>query len=122
MAVHKTDTKKKALIEALRQSLGIVSQACESIGIHRSTYYDWLEKDPVFKQEIDSIQDTAIDFVEGKLFENIQENDVTSIIFYLKTKAKHRGYIERQDLKVTTDGVKSFVIEAASGGKTNKGK
>jgi hypothetical protein len=95
---NKTDTLKTKLLEALKQSLGIVTQACESVGIHRSTYYDWLEKDADFKKEVDAIQEIAIDFVEGKLFENIESNDVTSIIFYLKTKAKGRGYIEKQEI------------------------
>jgi len=46
-----------------------------------------------------------MDFVESKLFSNINNGDVSSTIFYLKTKAKKRGYFEKQEidqnLKVT---------------------
>jgi len=34
---------------------------------------------------------------EGKLYQNIANNDTTSIIFYLKTQAKQRGYVERYE-------------------------
>ena len=36
----------------------------------------------------------------NKLLENIKKNDNTSIIFFLKTKGKKRGYIEKQEFEV----------------------
>ena len=105
---------KKAILQALEDKYGIVSEACKSIGFSRSTFYDWLKNDPEFKKEVDDVQETAIDYVEGKLFQKISgvvlgkvhdgaivaydlPPSDTAIIFYLKTKAKHRGYIERQE-------------------------
>ena len=38
-------TLKKAMIEALEQSLGIVTTACKKVGINRKTHYDWLKND-----------------------------------------------------------------------------
>jgi hypothetical protein len=47
----------------------------------------------------------ALDFAENKLMENINKNDTTSLIFYLKCKGKHRGYVEKQSLEIAgTDG------------------
>ena len=41
--------------------------------------------------------ESMVDVAESKLFENIKDNDNTAIIYYLKTKGKHRGYIERSE-------------------------
>lgn len=97
--------KKQAMLEALKSSLGNISIACEKVGISRQGYYNWLEQDKDFKFEIDnlSIEERALDFVEGKLFEQIKNGDRTCIIFFLKTKGKKRGYIENGTLEVNLE-------------------
>lgn len=112
------DTIKSKMIEALEQYYGIVTTACKSIGLPRSTYYTWLKEDIDFRFAVDEIQEVAIDFVESKLIEKIrgiqmlgksngngddEDEDPTytlppsdtAIIFYLKTKGRKRGYQER---------------------------
>jgi hypothetical protein len=95
-------TLKRAMIEALEKSLGIVTSACKSVGINRSTHYDWLKTDEDYKAEVESIEDIAIDFAESQLHKQIKDGNPTSTIFYLKTKAKKRGYIERQEIHQET--------------------
>ena len=95
-------TLKRAMIEALEKSLGIVTSACKSVGINRSTHYDWLKSDEDYKSEVESIEDIAIDFAESQLHKQIKDGNPTSTIFYLKTKAKKRGYIERQEIHQET--------------------
>jgi len=95
-------TLKRAMIEALEKSLGIVTSACKSVGINRSTHYDWLKSDEDYKAEVESIEDIAIDFAESQLHKQIKDGNPTSTIFYLKTKAKKRGYIERQEIHQET--------------------
>jgi len=97
---QKTDKKKKDFIEALRNNLGHISNACEAAKISRRTYYLWIEKDKNFKEDVDHVQDSLLDLAECKLLENIENNENTAIIFYLKTKGKKRGYIEKQELEV----------------------
>jgi ACT domain-containing protein len=53
--------KKENLLKALEKSLGIVSTACVSIGISRTTYYKYYNEDKEFKQSVDSIGDIALD-------------------------------------------------------------
>lgn len=113
------DTLKKKILEALELSHGIVTIACKSIDLPRSTYYSWLENDKEFKDAVTDVQETAIDFVEGKLMEKIngitvqtynakgepviyeQPPSDTAVIFFLKTRAKKRGYVERSEVDMT---------------------
>ena len=98
-------TLKKAMIEALEKSLGVVTTACKNVGINRKTHYDWLLKDAEYKKQVESIEDIAIDFAESKLHKQIDKGDTTATIFYLKTKGKKRGYVERieKDLNIKTE-------------------
>ena len=87
-----------------------MTTACKKAKCNRSTFYDYYNKDPKFKAEVDAIQDIALDFVESKLFEQIKDDNTTATIFYLKTKGKRRGYVERQEIQ--HDGtIESKVIE-----------
>ena len=117
------DNNKKEILTALEKYNGIVTNACGSIGLPRSTYYKWLSEDSDFKEAVNEIQEVAIDFVEGKLMQKISGDDIlgvppsdTAIIFYLKTKGKHRGYIERIeqqqvgsiDVKLSKESIESI--------------
>ena len=97
--------KKEQLLKALEKSLGIVSTACESIGISRTTYYKYYNEDKDFKRSVDSIGDIALDCAESQLFELIKEKNITAIIFYLKTKGKKRGYIEKQEVNHNSNNI-----------------
>jgi len=121
MELNKVDNHKKQLIEALEKYRGIVSTACKSVGLSRTTYYDYVNGDPDFAKAVEEAQEDAIDFVEGKLFEKINgitmlgkggsgdDDDEdptytlppsdTAIIFYLKTKGKKRGYVEKMEVE-----------------------
>ena len=97
-APDKSNTKKKAFLQALEKNLGIVSNTAKQVGIHRSTYYEWRRTDDDFADAADDIQEVALDFVESKLMKRINDESDTAIIFYLKTKGKHRGYVERTEV------------------------
>lgn len=94
-----TDIQKKAMVDALEKSLGIVTTACKQVGIARSTHYEWMESDPEYKKAVDGIADIALDFAESKLHKSIESGSDTATIFYLKTKGKKRGYVERQEIQ-----------------------
>jgi hypothetical protein len=100
--MNKTEQHKKAVIEALENSLGVVTTALKKVGVGRTTYYGWLKDDPEFKEAVDDIQDISLDFAESQLFEQIREGNTTSTIFYLKTKGKKRGYVERSEIDHTS--------------------
>jgi len=87
------------MIEALEKSLGVVTTACKTVGISRQTHYEWLKEDEQYRKAVEDISDVALDFAESQLHKQIQNGEVSSTIFYLKTKGKKRGYIERQEVE-----------------------
>ena len=50
---------------------------------------------------MDDIADITLDFVESQLHQQIKDKDTAATIFYLKTKGKKRGYIEKQEIGFT---------------------
>lgn len=95
---------KEKLLNSLKECSGIVTFACEKVGLSRQTFYRWYREDAEFKERADAINELQIDIAEASLLKKIQKGDTTAIIFYLKTKGKSRGYTERKEI-VAPDGV-----------------
>ena len=93
------DKRKEDFLKAFNAGYGIILTACEAVNISRSTYYKWMREDPEFKEKVEEIQESQVDFVESKLIKAIEANDTTAIIFYLKTKGKKRGYSDKAQPK-----------------------
>ena len=108
-------TLKRAMIEALEKSLGIVTTACKSVGIDRGTHYNWLKDDEEYKKAVLGIEDIALDFAESKLHKSIEKGSDTATIFFLKTKGKKRGYIERNEFQIEqTESPKEIIFKIVS--------
>ena len=119
--MNKTEQLKKGqLLEALEKSLGIVSTACQSVGVSRTTYYKYYNDDEQFKSQVDGISDIALDCAESQLFELIKEKNVTAIIFYLKTKGKKRGYIEKQDNSQNSNNITGIKLISDTTGEEDE--
>ena len=99
----RTTNNKKELIKAMIDSLGNISVACQMVGVSRETYFQYLYKDDRFRKRLDDITEMRLDFVENKLNKLIKAENPTAIIFFLKTKGRERGYIERQEIDARTD-------------------
>ena len=98
--MEQTEQLKKAMLEALEKSLGVVTTACKQTKIGRTTHYRWLSEDKEYRKAVNDLKTVALDFAESKLHSSIADGNVTAIIFYLKTQGKARGYVERQEIEV----------------------
>lgn len=107
---NKTEHTKKALLQALEKSLGVVTTACKKLGIGRTTYYDWYNTDKEFAAKVDDLQNVALDFAETQLHQQIADNNTSATIFYLKTKGKKRGFVERTE-HTGIEGTRLFEVE-----------
>lgn len=99
----KTNILKAILLEALEQSLGVVTTACKIVGCNRSTFYGYYNRDSKFREAVDELQNMTLDFVESQLHKQIKDGNTTATIFYLKTKGKKRGFVERREVELTAD-------------------
>ena len=94
--------KKEAMLQALENSLGVVTVACKQTDTPRSTYYKWLKEDKEFAQAVKEIDNIALDFAESQLHSQIKDGSTSATIFYLKTKGKKRGYVEKSEIDLTS--------------------
>ena len=103
--------KKESILKALEQSLGVVTVACKKADVPRSTFYKWINEDEAFAIAVNDIENIALDFAESQLHSQIGNGNTSATIFYLKTKGKNRGYIERQEITGADGMPTNFQIE-----------
>jgi hypothetical protein len=114
------------MIQALEKNLGHVTDACKQVRISRYTHYEWIKNDPEYAEQTENIDEQIIEIAEKSLYKQILKGNMTAICFFLKTRAKHKGYIERvQNVNLNTDiatgGYAEFMkaFELVENGETN---
>lgn len=60
-----------------------------------------MQKFPELKAIANEAIESTLDLGEAELIKAMKKGNLTAIIFYLKCKGKHRGYIERQEIDQT---------------------
>ena len=93
-----TAARKKAMLEALTLSFGVIAHAAKQVGIDRTTHYTWLDDDPGYKAAVADLKEYKKDFIESKLIKLINDGDTAATIFAAKTQLKDRGYVERSEI------------------------
>ena len=101
----------KVLVDIYKKKGCNVSAMCIAIGCTRASFYKWIKKDPNLEEMINEANESIIDFAESKLIEHISNGDVTSLIFFLKTKGKKRGYVEQVDNKLVENPFEKLMKE-----------
>jgi predicted transcriptional regulator len=92
------------MIEALREKHGNLSAAARFLGCSRNTISRYIDTYSTVQAVADEERETLIDFAENQLFKQVQDGNITAIIFTLKTIGKHRGYVERQEVTGANGG------------------
>ena len=89
---------RAALVEALREADGNMATVAKVFNCHRSLIWQYVDRDEELRALTDELTETFIDEAESQLYKHIREGNVVACIFFLKTKARHRGYSERLEL------------------------
>jgi len=96
-----TNTEKFNVAEmaaAVYEAKGLASVAAKRIGCSPKTVSNYAARYPTVADAITQAREDLKDFAESKLLAAIDRGEIVPIIFYLKTQAKDRGYIERNEL------------------------
>ena len=92
---------KEKVLKAIEGSGGNNLLISRRVGCNRDTLNQYIAAFPDIKKAYDDEIEELGDVVESKIVQGIQEGNIALMIFYAKTKLKHRGYIERQEVENT---------------------
>jgi len=98
MATKLREQRAEKICRALRESKGLLTLAAQKAGVSYWTVWRYSKDFPSVAKAVEESKEGMLDFAEGKLYKAISEDNLTAIIFFLKTKGKQRGYIERSEL------------------------
>lgn len=106
----------------MEDSGGVISVVAKKLGASRRTIEKYIAEDPEYKTSIEQAREAFKDVAINKLQQLVLSGNLTAIIFYLKTQAKDRGFVEKQEVHTSSD--KPFVMtpeQAASVYRNNGG-
>ena len=85
---------KEAILEAIKASNANVSESARRLGVDRATLWRWMQEDEELMTFRNELREEKLDFVENKLWENIEKGYSKDIQFYLRCQGRARGWIE----------------------------
>lgn len=80
---------------AVTDAKGLISVAARRVGCDPRTIRNFAKKHKMVADAIFEAKEALKDFAESRMYKGIEEGNPTLLIFYLKTQAKDRGYVER---------------------------
>lgn len=122
-AYKKPDNER--LIAMLRKTGGNVSQVAAALHVSRTMVYNWIKADPELEDALEDVRESLLDNAETLLQQHILGEpaldewgkqigwkrlpDLTAVIFFLKTKGKTRGYVERMEQEFNNRDVEIII-------------
>lgn len=92
---------KKRMIELLLK-YPIVEAACNKAGISRSTHYEWLQKDPDYRNKVEMALEASIatvnDVAESNIISKVKGGDFKATAYWLEHR--HPAYAKNPQPKI----------------------
>lgn len=98
--VKKTTLKESEVLKAIELNAGVISDTAKMLRTSYARLKQFIEDNPRLKQAAEDVSEIKKDMAESKLNEHIRNGNLTAIMFFLKTKAKDRGYVESMDFNL----------------------
>lgn len=83
------------LIEKFNGNVAAIGRA---LGVSRGTIWNRIQESATLKDKLEQSRDVMLDNAESVLYKKVLAGDTASLIFFLKTQGKKRGYVERQEM------------------------
>ena len=101
-----TDTE---IAKVYEKKLCNISATCSALGINRLTFYRRREKSKTLQKLLEEAEESLLDWAETKLISHIEDGDITTLLFFLKTKGKKRGYVEKVESDLNINGFEELM-------------
>ena len=92
---------QKQVIDALRETKGMVYLAAKRLGCEAQTVYNYRDRYPAVRAEMEQQDGEVDDAAEMVLFKAIMAGEPWAVQFRLRTKGKGRGYVERTQTEIS---------------------
>lgn len=109
--MKRKDFPNERIVQVYEKKACNMSATATALGLGRRTLIQWRDKDPKLAEAMADVEESLIDFSESKLLEQINDGNLTAIIFHLKTKGKKRGYVEKIEQDVTVNPFEKLMME-----------
>ena len=96
--------------KAIKESKGFLSIAAEKLGCTYQTVSNYINRHSTLRDVMDAINERHVDLSENKLISQINEGNITAIIFHLRCKGKKRGYVEKSEVEHSGPGGGPIII------------
>ena len=93
---HNGKYTAEQFIKAIPGSGGIITKIAERVGCTWHTARRYIEKHPTVLQAYTDEKEKVIDLAETTVMKAMSEGDVGTARWYLATKGRDRGYVERR--------------------------
>jgi len=101
---------QEQVAQAVTEAGGTLTAAALKLGCARCTVHEYIERYPALRDVLSEARESSVDLAESKLIEAVEAGNITAIIFFLKTRGKSRGYIERSEHDPQRDPVTLRVV------------
>lgn len=96
----------------LREHGGNMAAVGRALGVTRQAVFDFVKRRKTLLAVVLDCRESFKDDAETSLQQAVRAGQAWAVCFYLKTQAKDRGYIERQETRAITDDDIDRAIEA----------
>lgn len=111
--------KAEQMANAIWEAEGNLSSAARTLGCSRGTVHNYVNKYATVRRAYEEANDAFLDEAESQLRRAVKKGSLPAIFFALKTKGKHRGYVERQEFTGKDGGAHEIVLNLSWGDDAN---